>query len=95
MNSRSFVVVDEAHTSAASALQKMCDQIDEAITEYINILNAVTSEAAKAGHTTERYEAYAGLISGLKGQFATMGNTLSAASKAFVEDIDTADDYLY
>lgn len=95
MTTRSFVVVDDVHLSAAPVLQKMCNQIDEAISEYISILNMVTAEAAKAGHTTERYNNYAGMISGLKGQFNSMGNTLSGTVKSFVEDIDAADSYLY
>lgn len=95
MNSRSFTVVDDFHISAAAKLQQACDEIDSAISEYIRILNRVTAEAAKAGHTTERYEAYAGMISGLKGKFATIGSTLNAAALTFVSDIDDADSYLY
>lgn len=95
MNSRSFTVVDDAHISAASVLQQMCNEIDSAITEYVNILAQVTFEAAKEGNTTERYNQYAELISGLKGKFRTLGTTLSGASKTFVTEIDDADSYLY
>lgn len=92
---RGFTVVDDAHTAMGSTLQKMCNLVDEAIVEYTSILNQVTAEAAKAGITTTRYEGYASVISGLKGQFVRLGNTLNATATEFVSEIDSADRYLY
>ena len=95
MNTRSMTVVDEAHSDAAKTLQDMCNQLDTEITEYIGILNRVTTEAAKAGHTTTRYQEYAGIVSGLQGQLGRLGNMLSVTATNFVADIDSADSYLY
>ena len=95
MNTRSFTVVDDAHTAMGQTLQEMCSQIVAAITEYTSILSQVTTEAAKRGHTTERYQEYASVISGLKGEFTRLGNTLSSVATEFVSEIDTADRYLY
>lgn len=95
MNTRSMTVVDEFHTSAGKTLQDMCDLLDTEIAEYIKILNRVTTEAAKAGHTTTRYQDYASLVSGLQGQLGRLGDMLNATATNYVSMIDDADSYLY
>lgn len=95
MNTRGMIVVDEAHSAAGKTLQEMCNLLDKEIATYINILNRVTTEAAKAGHTTTRYQEYAGLVTGLKGQLERLGTMLNSTATNFVADIDAADSYLY
>lgn len=95
MSAEYLTVVDEVHTEAGKSLQEICDLLDEGIGEYIRILNTVTSEAAKEGHTTTRYQEYAGIVSGLKGQLAKLGNMLNTTANNFVADINAADGYLY
>lgn len=95
MKTRSFTVVDDAHTAMGETLQEMCNQVDEAIGEYTSILNQVTTEATKAGITTARYKGYASVISGLKEQFVRLGNALNSAATEFVYEINSADGYLY
>lgn len=95
MNTRGMIVVDEAHSAAGKTLQEMCNLLDKEIATYINILNRVTTEAAKAGHTTTRYQEYAGLVTGLKGQLERLGTMLSSTVTNFVADINAADSYLY
>lgn len=95
MKTRSMIVVDETHTAAGKTLQELCNLLDEGIAEYIKILNQVTTEAAKAGHTTTRYQQYVGVISGLKGQLSRVGTVLNTTATGFVSDIDAADRYLY
>jgi len=95
MNTRGMIVVDEAHSAAGKTLQEMCNLLDKEIATYINILNRVTTEAAKAGHTTTRYQEYAGLVTGLKGQLERLGTMLNSTATNFVADINAADSYLY
>jgi len=95
MKTKSMTVVDESHTTAGKTLQEMCNLLEEEIAEYIKILNRVTTEAAKAGHTTTRYQEYEGLISGLRGQLRRLGTMLNTTASNFVSDIDAADSYLY
>ena len=90
-----IMVIDEVHTAAGKTLQEMCDFLDEKIAQYIKILDQVTTEAAKAGQTTTRYQEYAGLVSGLQGQLGRMGAMLNAATTQYVSDINDADRYLY
>ena len=94
-STKSRTVVDDAHTAAGKTLQEMCDFLETEIGAYINILNRVTTEAAKEGLTTTRYQEYVGIISGLKGQLSRLGNMLNSAATNFVADIDSADSYLY
>ena len=95
MTSRDCIIVDEAHTAAAETLKGLCDKLENGITEYISILNSVTAEAAKEGMTTERYEGYQGMVSGLEGEFERLGNMLNLTATEFVSDVDDADSYLY
>lgn len=95
MRTRSMTVVDEVHTAAGKTLQEMCNLLDKEITTYVSILNQVTTEAAKEGLTTARYEEYASLVSGLRGQLGRLGNMLNATTTDFVAQIDAADSYLY
>lgn len=95
MNTRGMIVVDEAHSAAGKTLQEMCNLLDKEIATYINILNRVTTEAAKAGHTTTRYQEYAGLVTGLKGQLERLGTMLNSTATNFVADINAADSFLY
>ncbi len=95
MKTRGMTIVDEFHTAAGETLQKMCNLLDTEIAEYIKILNQVTTEAAKAGHTTTRYQEYASLASGLQGQLGRLGDMLNATATNFVSEIDAADSYLY
>lgn len=95
MRTKDRIVVDEVHTAAGKTLQGMCDLLEEEIGTYIKILNQVTTEAAKAGHTTTRYQEYAEIISGLQGQLSRLGTMLNTTANNFVSDIDTADSYLY
>lgn len=95
MNTRGMIVVDEAHSAAGKTLQEMCNLLDKEIATYINILNRVTTEAAKAGHTTTRYQEYAGLVTGLKGQLERLGTILNSTATNFIADINAADSYLY
>lgn len=95
MNTRSMTVVDESHTAAGKTLQDMCNLLDTEIAEYIKILGQVTSEAAKAGLTTTRYQGYAEIVSGLQGQLGRLGDMLNATTTNFVSEIDAADSYLY
>ena len=95
MRTRSMTVVDEVHTAAGKTLQEMCNLLDKEIATYIKILNQVTSEAAKEGLTTTRYQEYASLVSGLKGQLGRLGNMLNTTTTDFTAQIDAADSYLY
>ena len=95
MTSMNRIVVDDAHAAAGETLQKMCNLLETGIGTYIKILNQVTTEAAKAGVTTERYEGYAGMVSGLQGQLGRLGDMLSLTATNFVADINAADSYLY
>lgn len=95
MKTRSMTVVDDAHTAAAKTLQDMCSLLNDGIDAYIKVLNQVTTEAAKEGNTTQRYQEYADLITSLKGQLARVGNLLNATATDYVSKIDTADSYLY
>ena len=95
MKTRSMTVVDETHTAAGKTLQEMCNLLDQEITVYINILNQVTTDAAKEGCTTTRYQEYVSLVSGLREQLATVGTVLNSTATEFVTQIDKADSYLY
>ena len=95
MKTRSMTVVDETHTAAGKTLQEMCDLLDQEISVYINILNQVTTDAAKEGRTTTRYQEYASIVSGLRGQLARVGTVLNTTATEFVAQIDKADSYLY
>ena len=95
MKRRSMTVVDESHAAAAKTLQEVCNFLDEKITQYVKILNQVTTEAAKAGHTTTRYQEFAGIVSGLQGQLGRLGTMLKTTATQYVSDIDDADRYLY
>ena len=95
MNTRSMTVVDEFHTAAGETLQEMCNYLDEKIAQYVKILNQVTTEAAKAGHTTTRYQEYTGFVSGIQGQLGRLGTMLNSTTTQFVADINDADSYLY
>ena len=90
-----MMVIDEVHTASGEKLQEMCDFLDERISQYIKILNQVTTEAAKAGHTNTRYQEYAGIISGLQGQLGRLGTMLKTTTTQYVADINDADSYLY
>lgn len=95
LETRPMTVVDETHAANAKTLQEMCNFLEKEITQYIKILNQVTNEAAKKGITTERYQEYISMVSGLKGQLERLGNMLNATATDFVSMIDTADSYLY
>ena len=90
-----IIVVDEVHTAAGEDLQEMCDFLEDKITQYVKILNQVTTEAAKAGHTTTRYQEYVSIVSSLRGQFGRLGEMLKTTTTQYVADIDDADRYLY
>ena len=92
---RNMVVVDEAHIAAGKTLQEMCLLLDQGIEQYINILDDVTNEAAREGITTERYQEYRSMVSGLKGQLERVGTVLNTTATDFVTMIDKADSYLY
>ena len=95
MTTIDMMVIDEVHTASGKELQEMCDFLDEKITQYIKILNQVTTEAAKAGHTTTRYQEYAAMVSGLQGQLGRLGTMLKTTTTQYVADINEADSYLY
>lgn len=95
MNTRSMTVVDEAHTTAGKTLQDLCNLLDREISVYIKILNQVTTDAAKEGRTTTRYQEYASMISGLRGQLERVGTVLNVTATEFPAQIDKADGYLY
>ena len=92
---RPMTVVDETHAANGKTLQEMCNFLEEEIAQYIKILNLVTTEAAKKGITTERFQGYISIASGLKGQLERLGNLLNITTTNFVEMIDKADSYLY
>lgn len=95
MSSGYLVVVDEVHTAAGTDLQELCELLDQGISEYVKILNQITAEAAKEGRMHTHYQEYAGIVSGLQGQLARVGNTLKATATDFVGEIDKTDGYLY
>ena len=95
IETRPMTVVDEVHTANAKTLQDMCNVLEKEIVAYIKILNLVTTEAAKKGITTERYQGYISIATGLKGQFDRLGDMLNLTITNFVEMIDKADSYLY
>ena len=92
---RPMTVVDETHAANGKTLQEMCIFLEKEIAQYIKILNLVTTEAAKKGITTERYQEYISMVSGLKGQLERLGNMLNITTTNFVDMIDKADSYLY
>ena len=94
-DTRSMMVVDEAHIATGKTLQEMCLLLDQGITLYIKALDDVTNEAAKKGITTERYQEYRSIVSGLKGQLERAGTVLNTTATDFVTAIDKADSYLY
>lgn len=92
---RFFTVVDEAHAGYGLELKNTCDILNEAIEEYISILNDVTAEVAKKGMTTDRYKQYASLISGLRGNFELLGTSLQTNATTYIKEMEDADSYLY
>lgn len=90
-----MTIADEFHTVTGKTLQDMCNLLDTELINYVKILNQITTEAAKAGLTTSRYQDYAGIVSGLRGQLERLGTMLNATATNFVSDIDAADSYLY
>lgn len=95
MKTRSCIVVDETSAAVGEALQKMCDAIDQAVSDYITILNGITKTAALKGNTTERYLGYADLAKALQGEFSHMSRLLSFSMSEFIRAVNDADQYLY
>lgn len=95
LETRPMILVDKIHTANAKTLQDMCNLLEKELAAYIKILNLLTDEAAKKGITTERYQGYISIATGLKGQFDRLGDMLNLTITNFVEMIDEADSYLY
>ena len=90
-----MTIEDEFHTAAGKSLQDLCNLLNAEISNYVKILNRITTEVAKAGLTTSRYQDYASIVLGLQGQLERLGTMLNATSTNFISDIDAADSYLY
>lgn len=90
-----LVVEEEFVDELSYSIKNYCDAMDSNIFEYIKILKKLCSKAIVSGETADAISEFTGCAEEIKGIFASIGNCFEVTMDCFLDDIDSADKYLY
>lgn len=90
-----LVVNDSNFEAVGKEYYKFGQRLEDYIERYSNILNEITSEGIKSGKVHDNLLKFMEAVDSLKRQGKDIADKAEECSNKFLEDMDTADSYLY
>lgn len=71
------------------------EKIEEIIQSYISILNEINKEALIEGSISAALEVFIECVEPIKKQLSTLSKRVDDTGMSFIQDVNTADEYLF
>lgn len=95
MASESTIIDDEYCTAMGSYFEKQGKQLDQMVSDYIALIQAVRNTGIKQGDTAKAMDAYIEYAEKLRDQIGNVSDAAKDHVKHFLEKVDEADQYLF
>lgn len=90
-----LIVYDEEYEKYIEALGKFGEVVEKQIDSYTTSLNATCQYVITEGQIAENLKLFALCAEGMQGLTVERIEAMRASLTSFVEEIDTADEYIY
>ena len=90
-----LIVKDDNCESIANEYYKLGNRFEEYVNRYSDILNRVANEGVKSGKVHDNLLRCNEAVNGLKNQGKELTINAEICANEFLQDMDTADSYLY
>ena len=90
-----LIISDEYIRECGDYIEKQGERVEDFLSEYLQILHEVTSEAFKLGKACVAIERFTNAASELQNVVAETSRIAKNATDTFVTEIDQADFYTY
>ena len=87
--------MDEDFQEMAEAIRLPSEETERSVESLIDAVEKITTELTVEGHVAENFKTLKQEIESLKGQFSDIYDEVSQAVEEFINEVDTADDFLY
>ena len=89
-------IIDDSYCTAMGAyFKRQGDQLDEMVTEYINVLKTIRRTAILKGEMRDTLEIYITYAEKMKGKIGEISATAQSQVAKFLSSVDEADQYLF
>lgn len=89
------IITDEEYLSESQTVAAVCETMDSAVSEYLEILSGVLDESGIVGETAEALRAYYRSAGKLKAALTKIANFESKVANQFLRQVDETDSFLY
>lgn len=90
-----LIVKDDNCESIANEYYKLGNRFEEYVNRYSEILNRVANDGIKSGKVHDNLLKFIEAVNGLKNQGKELTINAEKCANEFLQDMDTADSYLY
>ena len=90
-----IIIVDEEFQEMAEAIRLQTEETERIVESLIEAFEKITTELTVEGNVAENFKTLKQEIESLKGQFSDSYDEVSQAVEEFINEVDTADDFLY
>ena len=90
-----IIIVDEELQEMAEAIRLQSEETERIVESLIEAFEKITTELTVEGNVAENFKTLKQEIESLKGQFSDIYDEVSQAVEEFINEVDTADDFLY
>jgi len=90
-----LIIDDDYVYSVGDASTRRGRQLEKILDSYLSILNEIHSEALLSGEIADALAAYIGCVTLLNDQLTTISKSVDDTGMSFIQEINTADEYLF
>lgn len=94
-NQDSVIISDRYCMEIGQFCRDTAEQLEEALQEYLNILEEIKKNAIVAGDMADSLQVFIQYAKKMKGQIEVMGKIAMQTEKKFLNAVDMADQYLF
>lgn len=90
-----LIIDDDYIQDVGTLCRQRGEKLEEILTSYLDILQEIRDEAVMDGAICASLEAYKECASMISGQLETISEQIQNVCKAFINEINEADSYLF
>ena len=90
-----LIIDDDYVTGVGSDSATRGGKLEGILDQYLTILNEIKAEAIVEGKIADALAAYIGCVSLLNDQLTEISTSVKTAAQGFIQEVNTADEYLF
>ena len=95
MMDQNLIIVDEYVQSLGSRCAQRGEKLEQILADYLQILREIREEALVEGKTASSLGIFIDCVSLLRDQLGILSDNADRDCRSYINDINTADDYLF